>query len=131
MIYRVEVRKDGSIASCDLVESALKNGGLVCYIDAKTAAEACVKAKTYWSNVHTRAAARRECVSCKALVAPGKFRCPGCMRIRAEEEQARKRLKASMRPEQWAALCAENKRRAQQQSALRGAAVVKARTDII
>ena len=49
MIYRVEFRKDGSIASCVEVETSLKSGGLVVYVDAISRTDAIKDAKKYWT----------------------------------------------------------------------------------
>ncbi len=44
MWFRVELHKDGSIASCDAVETTARSGGLVCFIDSANAAAACTAA---------------------------------------------------------------------------------------
>lgn len=60
MIYRVEFLKDGSVASCSEVESHLKEGGLVCYVEANDRAEAIARAQMSWKAWRTKRLARLE-----------------------------------------------------------------------
>lgn len=81
MIYRVEIRKDGAIASCDVVESALKDGGRVFYVDALNKEEACHKAKSQFNSLVSKGEAAKQQGICKwCLVAPavGKIYCREC-----------------------------------------------------
>lgn len=83
MIYRVEFRKDGSVASCEPVESQLKNGGLVCYVEASSAIDALAQAKkrfAAWARAdEDKARASGKCPRCgKREPAEGKAHCARC-----------------------------------------------------
>lgn len=82
VIYRVEFFKDGSVVSCAEVESHLKDGGLICYVEASTKGEALVKAKeTYaaWSKrLRDKHAKRGQCKGCRLPRIEGRIYCQAC-----------------------------------------------------
>lgn len=92
MIYRVEFRKDGSVASCAEVESQYKSGGLVCFIEADDKAAAIDKAKTKWEQWRTRRLVRLEngglCSMCgkRPRVASG-VKCERCLGLQRENKK--------------------------------------------
>ena len=122
MIYRVEIRKDGSIVSCDVVETALKNGGLVCYVDAENKSLACEKAKACfeqfrkWSRERTAVLQKAKlCAKCAAPTG-GKLL---CLKHREEKYAAaaeRNKLKTELSPEAFKAAMAARKEKQQQKS---------------
>lgn len=96
MIYRVQFRKDGSVASCSEVESHLKDGGLIVYVEAPTRASAITKGKVrlrQWFNERTaqlRAAGR---CPCGKITEAGKKTCLACRLLRAKNQQEIRRIK--------------------------------------
>ncbi len=102
MIYRVEHRRDGAIASCVEVESQHKNGGLVFYIEAANREEAIAKSKDKFDRFCKRQAEKRAastlCGWCRieprARKADGSLRplCRGCQVLANSSSQKRHKL---------------------------------------
>lgn len=99
MIYRVEFKKDGSVASCRAVESHLKNGGLVVYIEADDPEQAIGLAQRKldrWKNAkYADLIASGLCPDCLVRqIDDGKKRCGACRargaRLRREMRELEK-----------------------------------------
>lgn len=75
MIYRIEIRKDGSVVSCTEVESALKDGGRIFYIDAASKIIAIDKARlsfVKWQEKARQARLARDALGlCRRCGEPG------------------------------------------------------------
>lgn len=122
MIYRVEIRKDGSIASCDVVESAFKDGGRVFYIDATTKVVAINEAKRIWSSLELRgkaAVARGLCRRCAKLPLCGKYFCRICADAVNASNRERRELKLRLSPEDYAVALSERATAAREKLRLR------------
>lgn len=106
MWYRIELNKDGSIASCEQVEGSLKGGRYVRFFEADSSAGAVAMAALWWHQRTTTSArhARRRadmkakgvCTTC--MVNPAAVdltECPECIaekkRLREERAERRKR----------------------------------------
>lgn len=93
MIFRVEIHRDGSVASCDVVESALKNGGLVCYVEAKDKAEACQKAKKTFADRMAALKLPGSCIKCKQPRMQGYLMCAAHNEAAVQKQRERNSLK--------------------------------------
>jgi len=95
MIYRVEIRKDGAVASCNVVESALRNGGRIYYVEAPSKERAIDLVKKAFARLAAKADRRLAedpglCRQCMKRQTNGKSLCPVCM-------ENQKRLVSEMR----------------------------------
>lgn len=103
MWYKVQLRKDGSIASCDLVSDSIVSGNGVFFVEADSPARACICAKKLWvekydtgrAKIRDRQKKRREsgiCRQCSApVLVPGNTACVDCQekkRIRQIKNRA-------------------------------------------
>ncbi len=115
MIYRVEIRKDGSIASCVEVESAVKDRGRVYYVEAEDKVRACVLAKKSFERLaagYLRIQAERQangiCKACgKNKAKPGVLQCQGCTESSTARLRERRAITRIADPELRSKMLAE------------------------
>jgi len=123
MIYRVEFRKDGAVASCVEVESQHRDGGLVCYVEAGDRPSAIEAAKKRWQGIRGRIAARlgadpnicRECLK-RPRSGRGK-RCDICRAADARTKREREALRELPENEARAAITARKHRISEERTA--------------
>lgn len=78
VIYRVEIRRDGSVASCTVVESTLADSGHVFYVDSTSKEAAIRSAKKLHARMLVLNNARREAALAAGL-------CQRCMKRAADQ----------------------------------------------
>jgi hypothetical protein len=97
VIYRVEFFKDGSVVCCDEVESQLKEGGYVCFVEAPNKADAIARAKTEhaaWSKrLRENRFARGQCKGCKSPRIEGRIYCQNCTDKHYQDKTELRRIK--------------------------------------
>lgn len=125
MIYRIEFKRDGSIATCVAVESHLKDGGLVVYVEADSPERAIATAQSRFSKWReakiSQANAKGLCMGCWKRKREGKSpRCRCCKRRIAREIAERRALEVLPEEEREAA-------RAKRTAAIRERRVERAR----
>ncbi|HEY3253289.1 MAG TPA: hypothetical protein VGJ91_05055 [Polyangiaceae bacterium] len=128
MIYRVEFRKDGSVASCAEVESQLRSGGLVCFVEADNRVSAIKRAKTKWAAWHRRSLNKSLCQVCQKH--PRKIsseNCAPCLKKWAR----RARELAAVRESETEESRTERFRKMRADVSARGKAVLNARSDAL
>lgn len=108
MIFRIEFKRDGSVTSCRPVESHLKDGGLVVYVEADDAVRAIAAAKTRFDKWREakRLNAKRDgqCLHCfKRPVQGQTARCGPCNQRARRETAARRAIEHLPPAEQEAA----------------------------
>jgi hypothetical protein len=104
MWYRIELNKDGSVASCTEVEACVLEGRNVRYVEANSKFLACVLVQKWWKNRaqenrrEKKMADRRfqaGLCKCGATAKPGRQRCPGCQ---ARSAQLKREVRAGRAP---------------------------------
>jgi hypothetical protein len=92
VIYRIEFRKDGSVASCAEIESHLKEGGLVCYVEAENREDALTRAQSKWKEWRAKRLVRLEnggsCSMCgKRARKDGSVKCEHCLGLQRDNKK--------------------------------------------
>jgi hypothetical protein len=79
MWFRITIRRDGSIASCAEVESALANDETVIYVDAENKTDALYLAKREWHRNYQRARSLAGICRCGKPTDKDRMRCRPCL----------------------------------------------------
>lgn len=106
MIFRVEIRKDGSVASCTEVELSLQNSKHVFYVEAKDRSDAVSRAKARFDSLNrsrNRAKDSGLCISCMREPRVTANHCRPCADKQVLRARERRGLEHLPEPERLAA----------------------------
>lgn len=97
MIFRVQFRKDGAVATCAEVESSVKDGERVFYVDAINKTEAIKKARALWVGLDKKRQAAIKsgvCRYCRKEPVINKNMCAMCQAKSNDSQRELKRLRS-------------------------------------